>query len=1312
MSTEERHTRASSGLAGLAAGLCVLALIGSPVGSTSVHPADLAFVVAGVVGAWLLYRDRRIGTQHGVVLAALAPVFLVCCSLAKSARPVGALADAAQMAEFLVVCPLLIAMFSRTEGKTIHGALALGVVLNVVQGLVQYAGTGPAEGVTGLLTNRTLYGVVIAGGLPFVVGSLPRGTAKAVASGVLVFVCMLTILSLPALVLFGVVALLSTLLLTGRRERLAVTGACLVAVVAISLGWTPRDNRAVLAQSLAVRDANGEVRRWAVEAIAATRAIADAPLLGHGPGAYQETVGLGVYRQALPHPDEKRAEPGTQIGVLVLAVESGIPAAVLLAALFAMTAYRTGRKLDERRVAGVAMCALFGGTLLTPVWQQGTGLFPGVVLGLAGAARPPIHRWFRFTRVFWKQALLLCVATVAALGANHMLRTHGAGVSRDMKPGAVSIVLEAESPLDIGKPGVPVNLADAACGRALAIHESSLESTPAPVRTVYEFGLDADASVVFWLRAKWNDGCGNSMAVAVDGGPSLLVGNDGTYRAWHWVRGPKFDLSEGRHRLELVPTEDGLALDQMLLTSDAGFYPSGTMPGAVNADPRSAPDEPAAPSAPIPDDTGRNEAGNPRADAIPALSDGRFVAAVAGSYRSGFEGALLRLGVPCQRLNPPAYLDADTLARYDLVCLSDPRGAPQALYDACRSYIERGGTLIIEDLSFGGAHRSDRMPLPAALVPALSFHMDHCVLQTDESRFFRRESERAIRLAPDIAASHVPLTIDLPGADLFGTLTRFGYPMGAAIVRMPFGMGRVYYNPLPIGFSSMWRGASLDNILREQMLDAIGGRWTPSYVELGLDYDATEASIQFADDFMRNDSVGDAWQVASGEFAVTGDDAQRSPAAFALECRKPGVAAAGNPDWRDHRVSASVQSDAAAGVWLTAESGGRIALVANREQRCVLLRRTTPDGNVDELARADIPLRKGWHRLSLLSDNGAWVGFVDSRRVISHTPDSPARAAGRFGVVAEGPGALFDDVSVRPTADLVPGSDRALGEDGSPYARPGLGVASIEMRNVNSPLWLVPAAPGHDRGVRTRLPLFAPGSLAVDGQMIADIAPDSDGATIPLPDDVVPKHSVLLSSPGLRDYAFAGRITEWYSDDASWDAIQRWACDRNWRWPGAQARGTATLWYGTPLSPPYCINALLAVNERRHYDSARTQGRDLNLVVAGNGRDLSAGYTFRVMEGHNRGCELWHGDERVAQVRGKGLPTGHMLHHVWFEVRAVVEPHRLRCYFDDELVIEHALDLPPGAGHVGVWTENNAINVTRITLSVADLPADSHAASK
>lgn len=95
----------------------------------------------------------------------------------------------------------------------------------------------------------------------------------------------------------------------------------------------------------------------------------------------------------------------------------------------------------------------------------------------------------------------------------------------------------------------------------------------------YTFDLNASGTYYLWCRVWWGDECGNSMTMTLNDGHPFTFGQDATYKAWHWVKAPPrikdLKMKSGRHTLKINNREDGIRVDQILLTSKRRFVPVG-----------------------------------------------------------------------------------------------------------------------------------------------------------------------------------------------------------------------------------------------------------------------------------------------------------------------------------------------------------------------------------------------------------------------------------------------------------------------------------------------------------------------------------------------------------------------------------------------------------------------------------------------------------------------------------------------------------------------------------------------------------------
>lgn len=92
-------------------------------------------------------------------------------------------------------------------------------------------------------------------------------------------------------------------------------------------------------------------------------------------------------------------------------------------------------------------------------------------------------------------------------------------------------------------------------------------------RVVYKIRVPVAGTYQFWGRCWWQDGCGNSFYLRVGDKPPVVLGQDGSYQRWHWVKGPSITLRAGVVTIVLQNREDGAKLDQALLLTDRRYEP-------------------------------------------------------------------------------------------------------------------------------------------------------------------------------------------------------------------------------------------------------------------------------------------------------------------------------------------------------------------------------------------------------------------------------------------------------------------------------------------------------------------------------------------------------------------------------------------------------------------------------------------------------------------------------------------------------------------------------------------------------------------
>ena len=111
-------------------------------------------------------------------------------------------------------------------------------------------------------------------------------------------------------------------------------------------------------------------------------------------------------------------------------------------------------------------------------------------------------------------------------------------------------------------------------GIPLARPHATTEGAPKDMgKTSYRVTVPSAGTWRFWGRTKWTDGCGNSFFLKIGSKPAVVLGQDGTYGTWHWVKGPSLALPAGVVTILIQNREDGSKIDQFLLSKDPRYVP-------------------------------------------------------------------------------------------------------------------------------------------------------------------------------------------------------------------------------------------------------------------------------------------------------------------------------------------------------------------------------------------------------------------------------------------------------------------------------------------------------------------------------------------------------------------------------------------------------------------------------------------------------------------------------------------------------------------------------------------------------------------
>jgi len=364
----------------------------------------------------------------------------------------------------------------------------------------------------------------------------------------------------------------------------------------------------------------GQLKQSHTELVTALRMAAENPWGGVGAGRYQENI--GVYYRELPNPNFNAIEKDTQPGLGILFATVGFPAGICLILLL-MSGVASGLRehlaADEENpvfLAGAAgLAVILLGMLISDPFVRGIGWYPA--LGLACVCSPRAGSTAETIRreLGWRGMLLcgigygvilaLTLATSGGVDADGLtpsdlelsVTSAGTGPADTQTPsGAAQTivadidffrVLDAGDAKDIKEP-VIIEKGTALTTRAATktiIRIPDKKGTPPdgePSDMKYggaRFEIEAPKTTKckIWLRVWWEGSCGNTVCVKAAKDPDIrVVGNDGTYDVWHWLPVPVvYEFSEGVNEIYVLNREDGIRVDQILVTGDLQYVPQG-----------------------------------------------------------------------------------------------------------------------------------------------------------------------------------------------------------------------------------------------------------------------------------------------------------------------------------------------------------------------------------------------------------------------------------------------------------------------------------------------------------------------------------------------------------------------------------------------------------------------------------------------------------------------------------------------------------------------------------------------------------------
>ncbi|NQZ66998.1 MAG: hypothetical protein HRT89_02905 [Lentisphaeria bacterium] len=86
--------------------------------------------------------------------------------------------------------------------------------------------------------------------------------------------------------------------------------------------------------------------------------------------------------------------------------------------------------------------------------------------------------------------------------------------------------------------------------------------------------VDKAGTYDLWLHCLWRDSCSNSVRVNLADAPIFRTCESNIFNSWNWVNAGQYELKAGANTLVIKEREDGIAIDQILVSADESYIPT------------------------------------------------------------------------------------------------------------------------------------------------------------------------------------------------------------------------------------------------------------------------------------------------------------------------------------------------------------------------------------------------------------------------------------------------------------------------------------------------------------------------------------------------------------------------------------------------------------------------------------------------------------------------------------------------------------------------------------------------------------------
>ncbi len=881
---------------------------------------------------------------------------------------------------------------------------------------------------------------------------------------------------------------------------------------------------------------------------------------------------------------------------------------------------------------------------------------------------------------------------------------------------AEKIVIEAEDARGMNAPFVIRRDERASGGMSVGIPdktETGRDAKPPEVvgSVRYSLTLEKDGKYAFWVRKWWMDGCGNSVKLSVDDLPAYQVGEDGTYLYWDWIKMPiDLELKAGEHTMDIHNNEDGVWLDQIVVTDDLQYVPAGQeAPGDTTIKERDIY---------LADDFMRAE-----------NQTGAWTA-VSGSWK------VSALDHPERSANAFQYAASGDGAR--LVTTGYPFWRDYAIEVAAMA--GKGTDL---GLVFLRSDESNYYLWSVPVGPGRGMKLSKMVAGKEEVLFRAEKHLRTgqwYKLGAAAYRGNILLEID---DDPVARVQDLSHLKGT------------------VGLYSAGTGtASFDDafiksvkLITDDFTDTRLSGWEVTDDAFRV-YTPAEKAVALA---VIRKGFGRDLTLPSGDGPM-------------LLSTGKGTATTGTAYWYDYTLSFDVLPHLPRAwsvvVGRTEKSEGTVFTFTPTDTGV-----SVAATDMDSAVEIECGWAVAWHKVRIDNRRDTLSLVLDDTVVME---GGWPETAGRAGFSADGAGVLFDNLAVRtygrptpeakittqftlertmmnwasvqyewepdPTGKMVWNRLDFLGDLELSY-RYGAGMSADETIR----LGISPEKGKADTGVRMivssrKVELYAgkesvsadlPGAKAesepkldvvslrrAGDSIVASIngrdilrkqTAGTDGGGrlwVALAEAKVSPEKIRVHTNSTRDYVMGKAPVEWRVSNGHFTVTNRWKCDPRWSWFCVMSPAESIMWnkrsYAGDLSVDMWTGMKMELRRKPTYGDPG----DMNLTICADGRSLGTGYSFIYGGYDNTASRLLRNDKVVAETTKVTVPStrhnGGNIHRRWFHLAMKKRGPRVECWLDEKMVLEYEDPDPLTGTRVAAWTFDNGMMMSRIRISAQD----------